>query len=130
MLREALDSVAAQTVQPAQVVVVDDGSTDDSVEAVSAHPAVTLIRQTRSGTAAARNAGIAGTDADLVAFLDVDDLWPPGSLSVRIAALRKAGTDGCYGVVEEFLDPNALSRPVRPRSAARVPGSMLVTREA
>ncbi len=130
MLREALDSVAAQTVLPTQVVVVDDGSTDGSVEAVSADPAVMLIRQSRSGTAAARNKGIARADADLVAFLDADDLWPPGSLSVRIAALREAGADGCYGVVEEFLDPAGLSRPVRPRCAARVPGSILVTREA
>ena len=130
MLQEALESVAAQTVRPTQVVVVDDGSTDDSVDVVSAHPAVALIRQSRCGTAAARNTGIARTDADVVAFLDVDDLWPPRSLSVRIAALREAGADGCYGVVEEFLDPAALSRPVRPRSAARVPGSILVTREA
>ncbi len=130
MLREALDSVAAQTVQPSQVVVVDDGSTDDSAEAVSAYPAVTLVRQSRSGTAAARNTGIARTDADLVAFLDADDLWPPGSLSARIAALREAGADGSFGVVEEFRDPADLARPVRPRSAARVPGSILVTREA
>jgi len=130
MLREALDSVAAQTVQPSQVVVVDDGSTDDSAEAVGAYPAVTLVRQSRSGTAAARNTGIARTDADLVAFLDADDLWPPGSLSARIAALREAGADGSFGVVEEFLDPAGLARPVRPRSAARVPGSILVTRAA
>lgn len=130
MLREALDSVAAQTVQPSQVIIVDDGSTDDSAEAVGAHPGFTLVRQSRSGTAAARNTGIARTDADLVAFLDADDRWPPESLSVRIAALREAGTDGSFGVVEEFLDPAGLARPVRPRSAARVPGSFVVTREA
>ncbi len=130
MLQEALDSVAAQTFPPSQVIVVDDGSTDDSAEEVSARSAVTLIRQNRSGTAAARNAGIARTDADLVAFLDADDLWPSGSLSARIAALRETGADGSFGVVEEFRDPAGLARPIRPRSAARVPGSILVTREA
>jgi glycosyltransferase involved in cell wall biosynthesis len=130
LLLDALASVAAQTVPPTQVVVVDDGSTDDAVETASANPAVTLVRQSRSGSATARNTGIARVNAGLVAFLDADDLWPPNSLSVRIAALRETGADGCFGVVEEFRDPADGAWQVRPNSAARLPGSILVTREA
>jgi len=132
LLQEAVASVAAQTLQPTRIIVVDDGSTDGSAEAARANPAVTVVRQSRSGPAVARNAGIAaaGADADLFAFLDADDLWPPDSLSVRVAALREAGADGSFGVVEEFLDPVDLDRPVRPKSAARLPSAILVTQEA
>ena len=83
---EALDSVAAQTRQPKAVVVVDDGSTDDTaarVESWIARHAPTLgcpaklIRQDNAGAATARNRGVThAADCDLLAFLDSDDVWP------------------------------------------------------
>ncbi len=130
LLRAALSSVMAQELPPNQVVVVDDGSTDDTADVARAHPGVTLVRQELSGTAAARNAGLARADADLVAFLDADDLWPPTSLGSRISALYESGADGSFGIVEEFQDPAEEARPLRPRSPARLPGSILVTRNA
>lgn len=130
LLPEALTSVASQTHQPAQVIVVDDGSADDSAAVARAHPGVMLVRQQHAGTAAARNAGLAHIDADAIAFLDADDLWPPESLERRVDALSHQKADGCFGVVEEFGDSDAYAPSVRAESAARLPGSILVTREA
>ena len=81
---EALDSVLAQTLAPAKVVVVDDGSTDDTGARVdewiaSKRPPfeARLIRQPNSGAAVARNRGVAeAPGCELLAFLDSDDLWP------------------------------------------------------
>ncbi len=130
LLQAALASIAAQTLRPTQVVVVDDGSTDQTVDVAYAHPGVTLIRQQRSGAAAARNAGLHQVDADLVAFLDADDLWPATSLQARVDALVDAGADGCFGVVEEFLDHSVGAQTLRPNTAARLAGSVLVTRDS
>jgi glycosyltransferase involved in cell wall biosynthesis len=130
LLRDTLASVFAQSARPAQVIVVDDGSTDDSSAVARTHPGVTLLRQDHGGSSAARNAGLALADADAVAFLDADDLWPPDSLANRVAALTEHGADGCYGVVEEFGDSEAYMSSARAKSAARLPGSILVTREA
>ena len=130
LLREALASITAQTVTPTTVVVVDDGSTDETADVASAHPGVTLVRQKRSGAAEARNAGLARADADLIAFLDADDLWPPTSLGTRINELCVSAVDGCFGVVEEFCEPAAQARPVRTRSLSRHPGSILVTHDS
>lgn len=127
LLTEALTSVASQTLQPTQVIVVDDGSTDDSAAVAQAHPGVTLVRQPHAGTAAARNTGLTHVDADAVAFLDADDLWPPESLERRIVALREGNADGCFGVVEEFGDSAAYEASARAGSAARLPGSMILT---
>jgi glycosyltransferase involved in cell wall biosynthesis len=130
LLQAALASVTTQTLQPSQVIVVDDGSTDETVEVARAHPGVTLIRQQHSGAAAARNAGLARVEADLITFLDADDLWPATSLRARVTALVDTGADGCFGVVEEFLDQSARTQTLRPITSARLAGSVLVTRDS
>ncbi len=84
----ALDSVAAQTRRPAEIIVVDDGSTDDGGILVSARGDVRLITQPNNGVAAARNAGLAAARTPFVAFLDADDLWCPGHLA-RLLALAE-----------------------------------------
>jgi glycosyltransferase involved in cell wall biosynthesis len=67
-----------------EVVVVDDGSLDHSVEVVrSAFPGVTLLRQPNQGVAAARNSGVAQAQGEWVAFLDADDIWLPGKLHAQ-----------------------------------------------
>ena len=85
LIAEALTSIAAQHYPDIEVIVVDDGSTDalDSVLASIGFP-VRLIRQTRRGPAAARNAGIAAARGEWLAFLDADDLWAQGAL-LRLA---------------------------------------------
>ena len=81
---QALESVLAQTRPADEVVVVDDGSTDDGprlVEAyAAAHPVVRLLRQPNAGQSAARNRGVRETSSPLLAFLDQDDAWYPEHL--------------------------------------------------
>ena len=76
-IQGTLQSVFNQTVQPDEIIIVDDGSTDGSGEIVAAisHPLLKLIRQKNSGESAARNTGVREAAADYVAFLDADDYW-------------------------------------------------------
>jgi hypothetical protein len=90
----ALDSIAAQTHPDVEIVVVDDGSTDDGPERVRRRrdPCVRLISQANAGPGAARNRGLAEICGDLVAFLDADDAWMPNYL--ENAARTFEGLDG------------------------------------
>lgn len=89
----ALAGVAAQTVRPRQVVVVDDGSDDDTAERARAMApemagvALTVIRQDNAGAGAARNRGLAEATGAFVAFLDADDEWLPEKLERSLAEL-------------------------------------------
>lgn len=89
VLPRALDSVMAQTHSPAEVIVVDDGSTDDTVELVErGFPGVRLLRQENLGVSAARNRGIGACQGEWIALLDSDDEWRPEKLQRQLAALR------------------------------------------
>ena len=91
---EALDSIAAQTLSPAKLMIVDDGSTDDTAVQVEGWLAshrlafeARLMRQSNSGPSAARNRGVDDAEAcELLAFLDSDDLWPTDYLQRMTAA--------------------------------------------
>jgi glycosyltransferase involved in cell wall biosynthesis len=94
-LGPALASVAHQTVPPTQVLVVDDGSTDDTAAVARGAPLELEVIPTGapSGPAAARNAGTAHAVGEWVAFLDADDVWHSRKLEVQLeAARRKPGT--------------------------------------
>ena len=79
-LPAALASVARQTAQPAEVVVVDDGSTDRTAEVAAAHGARVVRHEENRGVSAARNSGIAAASHDWIAFVDSDDEWLPRHL--------------------------------------------------
>lgn len=81
-ISRCLDSVLAQTVNPKEIIVVDDGSTDDTRLVLSKYQgSVTLLAQENNGPSAARNAGLLIATCGCVAFLDADDYWQPEFLA-------------------------------------------------
>lgn len=85
----ALDSVLSQTYPATEVIVVDDGSTDNTEEVVARFGSrVTYIRQPNSGVSAARNRGFRVATGEWIAFLDSDDWWLPEKIQLQIEALR------------------------------------------
>src|SRR3989338_2144040 len=86
----AIESVLRQTVEPAEVIVVDDGSSDRTIEQVTRFEApVRYVRQQHGGVAAARNRGLAEAQGDYVAFLDADDLWLRHKLEQQLAVFEE-----------------------------------------
>ena len=88
-IADGLRSVLAQDPQPAEIVVIDDGSTDRTAEIVrSFGPAVRLVSKPNGGEASARNAGLREATTEWVAFMDADDQFLPGRLAAVAARLR------------------------------------------
>lgn len=82
-LREAVESVIAQTLPPVELILVDDGSTDDSLDVIADLKApfpIQIIRQPNAGQSAARNHGVKVSEGDYIALLDQDDAWYPEHL--------------------------------------------------
>jgi glycosyltransferase involved in cell wall biosynthesis len=89
LVQEALASVKAQTYRDFEIVVVDDGGTDGTFEALAAGPELRVLRHPgRRGVAAARNLGVAAARGEWLAFLDSDDLWLPDKLARQIFLLE------------------------------------------
>ncbi|WP_457673034.1 glycosyltransferase family 2 protein [Thiolapillus sp.] len=87
---EALDSVLAQSFPAHEIIVVDDGSTDNSVQVISAYgDKVRLIEQPNQHLSAARNTGINAATGNWIALLDSDDLWHPLKLELQVRALEQ-----------------------------------------
>jgi cellulose synthase/poly-beta-1,6-N-acetylglucosamine synthase-like glycosyltransferase len=80
----AIESVRNQNYPAREIVVVDDGSTDGSVDNLRAVSGITLIEQANGGPGSARNRGARAGDAELIAFLDHDDTWRPNKLAVQV----------------------------------------------
>jgi glycosyltransferase involved in cell wall biosynthesis len=112
---EAVASALAQSRPVLEVVVADDGSTDDTASIAEALGA-TVLRRSHEGLGATRNAAIAASRGELVAFLDADDVWLPEKLERQVAALHddpELGAVSC--LVDEFLDLRPGEHPpVRP----------------
>lgn len=98
LVRTAIASARAQTLTSWELIVIDDGSTDDTADAVREEAGgdarVRLIRQEPAGAAAARNRGVEAAGGHYLAFLDSDDTWVPHFLHVAVAALAASRGDG------------------------------------
>lgn len=107
-LRAALESIFAQSYRPIEVIVVDDGSTDDSGAIAQSFSEVRYIQQKNQGVAAARNHGIEVAHGEFFAFLDQDDLWTPEKLKLQIDFFLNDPELG-YSLTQQqfFLDPGA-----------------------
>ena len=89
-VRRAIQSVLGQTYTSCEVIVVDDGSTDDTRAVVESFGArVQYVVQSNAGVAAARNRGLARASGEFVALLDSDDAWLPWKIHAEVAALRR-----------------------------------------
>jgi glycosyltransferase involved in cell wall biosynthesis len=101
ILREAIDSVLAQDYTDYELIVVDDGSTDDTRKILDSYGRdIIVLQQPNKGVSAARNRGIAESRAQLVALLDSDDIWLPQKLT-RQVAFFKSNPDALICQTEE-----------------------------
>ena len=81
-IKEAIDSVLAQTYKNFEIIVIDDGSTDNTKEVLAPYLSVIkYIYKNNGGPASARNRGIKEANGEFVAFLDADDVWKPDRLA-------------------------------------------------
>ncbi len=124
---ETLRSVRSQTYRNLEILVVDDGSLDETFQVVARHAAadarIRLLRQANLGVAAARNNGIAQARGKVVAFVDADDLWAKEKIEKQIAALRAAGPRCAlvytwYALIDE--DSGVIDRSYRPYQSGNV----------
>lgn len=92
LLGGAIESVLDQTLNDHEIIVIDDGSTDDTAEVVSRFAGrIRYLRQENRGVAAARNLGIQSSAGRIIGFLDADDRWKPDKLERQVPVLLGAG---------------------------------------
>ena len=94
---KAIQSVLDQTFKDLEIIVVDDGSTDDSAPVLAAFgDRIRLIQQANRGVSGARNTGVRAATGKWIAFLDSDDQWHSSKLEKQLDALQKYGTEVCF----------------------------------
>jgi glycosyltransferase involved in cell wall biosynthesis len=116
-VHQAVDSMLTQTAVPREIVVVDDGSSDRTPDILARYrDPVRVVRQEPVNQFAALNHGIAVSTAPVLAFLDADDIAPPGSLAARLARLLAADApEAVVGRTVQFVSPE-----LEPAQAARL----------
>jgi glycosyltransferase involved in cell wall biosynthesis len=109
-LAAAVESALAQTQPPAEIIVVDDGSSDDPEAVVAGYRSVTLLRQANQGVSAARNAGAAAATSDYLVFLDADDRLLPEAVAKNLEQF--AARPDCGMVYGSFYNVDAATRQI------------------
>ena len=90
LLKKAIESVLSQTYKDFELIVIDDGSSDETPSLISSYASsIKYIKQNNKGPAGARNVGIKNSSGEFVAFLDSDDWWDKEKLQIQIDKMRK-----------------------------------------
>lgn len=119
-LREAIESVLAQSYPSMECIVVDDGSTDWTAEIARGFgDRVRLITQDNSGVSAARNRGVAEARGDLVAFLDADDRWVSTKIERQVEVLRTSARVGLVYTGLQVVDEHGSELEYVPAPSSR-----------
>jgi len=108
-LAEAVTSIRQQSYHPLEIIIVDDGSTDETAEIVTGlGKDIRYAYQRNSGPAAARNKGLEMARGEIITFLDVDDLWPPDKLRIQVTRLvNNPNLDVVLGRIQFIKLPGA-----------------------
>jgi glycosyltransferase involved in cell wall biosynthesis len=131
-LGEAIKSALAQRYDPIEIIVVDDGSTDGTrALAEGFGPPVRAIFQPNTGPGAARNRGVDAACGTWLTFLDADDLWLPGTIARRLAALAEEPEEtAVFGRVQQFTERDGTATEIGAPSSGHLVGAMMIGRRA
>ena len=123
IIKEALDSVVDQAFKDFELIVVDDGSTDNTKDILESYPHdIKVVHQQNQGVSAARNRGIASASGKLIAFLDSDDLWLPNKLATQVGFFNST-PDALICQTEELWVRNGVR--VNPKERHKKPSGMI-----
>ena len=129
-LRDAIASVTAQGFAPMQIIIVDDGSTDDTPAVVrSLAGPIHSVRQENHGPSSARNLGIRAARTEMLAFIDADDLWPTDKLAHQVPVLAADRSIDVVMGYTQAVSP-AGSEPIHGRQLSLSVGASLFRRSA
>lgn len=103
---EAIRSVLSQTLAPRELIVVDDGSTDETRRIVQAYSNVTYVHQSNAGVAAALNAGRLHARGSHLAFISADDVWHADKLELQYREILKSPDALVFGHMQNFISPD------------------------
>ncbi len=137
-LSYAIESVLEQTIPATEIIIVDDGSTDDSIAVASTYAGmqVRIISSTHQGIAVTRNIGIRSASGEYIAFLDADDVWCAEKLAKQSKILaEQPAVQGVFGKLQQFVSTDLTDDekqryicPSRPQDGYHA-GCLLMKRE-
>lgn len=130
-INQAIDSILQQTWNHLEIIVVDDGSTDNTVDVMAAYkdnPKVVYIKNENQGQPKAKNCGIKNTKGDFIAFCDADDLWEPHKLEIQMPLFANPKVGVVYSEVSNIDEHNHryIKEPNETRHVGIVTNFMLI----
>jgi glycosyltransferase involved in cell wall biosynthesis len=115
-IEQCLDSVISQDYSKIEIIVIDDGSNDNTNQKLRAvGKSIKIISISNSGAAVARNYGLMLARGEFLAFLDSDDYWSPQKISLQVKKLKDSSSDLCYCSVQEFYNNGDLGNLFTPK---------------
>ena len=126
-IREAIESVYSQTYKNLEIIIIDDGSTDDTKKiAQNYNERIKYFYQKNMGPASARNSGIKKSTGDYIAFLDADDIWEKTKIEKQLSILKKYPKYKFVYCDANFVNSNKITIPNYPRRVEILKGDILL----